>query len=71
MGTIDLHTLILNEVELHGSQSGTPEDCKAILQLMADGTVASRVTQISFDDIGDGIGMLERGEVIGRLVAML
>jgi D-arabinose 1-dehydrogenase-like Zn-dependent alcohol dehydrogenase len=71
MGTIDLHTLILNEVELHGSQSGTLEDCEAILRLMAEGTVSSRVTQIGFNEISDGIGMLERGEVIGRLVAVL
>ncbi|MDX6287048.1 MAG: alcohol dehydrogenase, propanol-preferring [Frankiales bacterium] len=71
MGTIDLHTLILNEVELHGSQSGTLEDCEAVLKLMADGKVASRITQIGFDDIGEGVTMLERGEVVGRLVAIL
>lgn len=69
-GTINLQQLTLNEVELVGSQAGTAEDCEAVLRLIADGSVSSRVTRIGFDEIGDGIGRLERGEVIGRLVAI-
>ncbi|MFD8864443.1 zinc-binding dehydrogenase [Streptomyces sp. NPDC059590] len=69
-GTINLQTLTLNQVTLIGSQAGTPEDCQAVVQLIADAKVASRITHIGFDEIGDGIGRLERGEVIGRLVAL-
>ena len=69
-GTINLQQLTLNEVELVGSQAGTAEDCEAVLRLIADGSVSSRITRISFEEIGDGVGRLERGEVIGRLVAI-
>jgi D-arabinose 1-dehydrogenase-like Zn-dependent alcohol dehydrogenase len=69
-GTINLQHLTLNEVELVGSQAGTAEDCEAVLRLIADGSVSARITQIAFDEIGEGVGRLERGEVIGRLVAI-
>jgi len=67
---IDLQTLTLNEVELVGSQAGTKQNCADVLELISNGKITSRITQIGFDDIGDGIGKLERGEVIGRLVAV-
>ncbi|WP_329060805.1 zinc-binding dehydrogenase [Streptomyces sp. NBC_01429] len=69
-GTINLQTLTLNQVVLIGSQAGTAEDRRAVLGLVAAGRVTSRVTRIGFDDIADGIGRLERGEVIGRLVGV-
>ncbi|MER5177253.1 zinc-binding dehydrogenase [Streptomyces sp. NPDC002896] len=69
-GTINLQALTLNEVELFGSQAGTLQDCADVLDLIAAGKVTSRITQIGFDEIGDGVGKLERGEVIGRLVAV-
>ncbi|MGW6143610.1 zinc-binding dehydrogenase [Streptomyces sp. NPDC055140] len=69
-GTINLQTLTLNQVTLIGSQAGTAEDCQAVLDLIAAGKVSSRITPIGFDEIGEGIGRLERGEVIGRLVAV-
>jgi propanol-preferring alcohol dehydrogenase len=68
-GTIDLQTLTLNEIELVGSQAGTKQDLVDVLDLIADGKLSSRITEIGFDDIGDGIGRLQRGEVMGRLVA--
>ncbi|MGW0982161.1 zinc-binding dehydrogenase [Streptomyces xiamenensis] len=69
-GSINLQALTLNQVHLIGSQAGTLEDCAAVLELIAAGKVASRITRIGFDEIGEGIGRLERGEVIGRLVAV-
>ncbi|MFJ8794101.1 zinc-binding dehydrogenase [Streptomyces sp. NPDC102462] len=69
-GEIDLQALTLNEVELVGSQAGTKEDCVAVLDLVAEGRLSSRITEIGFEEIADGIGRLERGEVIGRLVAV-
>jgi propanol-preferring alcohol dehydrogenase len=68
-GEIDLQALTLNEIEVVGSQAGTKEDCAAVLDLVRDGKLTSRITEIGFDDIGDGIGRLERGQVVGRLVA--
>jgi propanol-preferring alcohol dehydrogenase len=66
---IDLQAVVLNEIEIVGSQAGTKEDCAAVLELIKDGKLSSRITEIGFEDIGDGIGKVERGEVIGRLVA--
>jgi propanol-preferring alcohol dehydrogenase len=69
-GEIDLQALTLNEIEVVGSQAGTKEDCAAVLDLVRDRKLASRITEIGFDDIGDGIDRLEKGQVIGRLVAL-
>ncbi|MGW9132931.1 zinc-binding dehydrogenase [Streptomyces sp. NPDC055681] len=69
-GTINLQTLTLNQVVLLGSQAGTPEDCLAVIGLIADGKVSSRITRIGFDEIGEGVERLKRGEVVGRLVAI-
>ncbi|MFC5677179.1 zinc-binding dehydrogenase [Aeromicrobium endophyticum] len=68
-GEIDLQALTLNEIEVVGSQAGTKEDCAAVLDLVRDAKLSSRITTIGFDEIGEGIGRLERGEVVGRLVA--
>lgn len=68
--TINLQRLTLEEVELVGSQAGTAEDCAAVLELISEGKVASRITQIAFDEIGEGVERLEQGQVIGRLVAL-
>lgn len=69
MGTINLNELTLKSLDLVGSQAGTKEDCSAVLELIAAGRLASRITTIPFEEIGEGIQRLERGEVIGRLVA--
>jgi propanol-preferring alcohol dehydrogenase len=68
--TLDLQTLTLNEIELVGSQAGTKQDLVEVLELVEAGKLTSRITEIAFDEIGEGIGRLERGEVIGRLVAV-
>ncbi len=68
---IDLQAVVLNEIEVVGSQAGTKEDCAAVLELIRDGKLTSRITEIGFEEIGDGVGKVERGEVIGRLVATI
>ncbi|MGI3781707.1 MAG: zinc-binding dehydrogenase, partial [Janthinobacterium lividum] len=69
-GTINLQRLTLSRLTLVGSQAGTQEDCAAVLRLIAAGKLASTITRIGFDEIGDGVQRLERGGVIGRLVAV-
>lgn len=70
-GTINLQRLTLERLTLVGSQAGSQQDCEAVLDLIAAGKLSSRITQISFDEIGAGVSRLERGEVTGRLVAVL
>lgn len=67
---LDLQTITLKELEIVGSMTGSMEDCAAVLDLIADGKLESRITQITFDEVGEGISKLQRGEVIGRLVAV-
>jgi len=68
--TLNLQRLTLEQIHLIGSQAGTKADCAEVLDLVAAGKLESRITHIGFDEIGDGIKRLERGEVIGRLVAV-
>jgi propanol-preferring alcohol dehydrogenase len=70
-GTLPLLQLVLKQVELVGSLAGSNEDCAAVLDLVAAGKMSSRLTDVTFDEIGEGLERLERGEVIGRLVAVL
>jgi propanol-preferring alcohol dehydrogenase len=71
VGNIPLVQLAVKEVHLVGSLAGSIEDCAAVLKLVADGTVSSRLTPVTFDEIGEGLERLQRGEVVGRLVAIL
>lgn len=70
-GTLPLLQLVLKQVELVGSLAGSNEDCAAVLDLIAAGRMSSRLTDVTFDEIGEGLSRLERGEVIGRLIAVL
>jgi D-arabinose 1-dehydrogenase-like Zn-dependent alcohol dehydrogenase len=69
-GTIDLITLTMSEVNLMGSQGGTNEDTAEVLQLMADGHLVSETECIGFDEIGEAIEKLRRGENKGRLAVI-
>ena len=67
-GTIDLVRLTLRQLELLGSVGGSTEDNAQVLSLMSEGKIAARTTIVGFDDVGDAVRRLDRGEVIGRLV---
>lgn len=69
-GTIPLLTLVLKSVDLVGSQTGNPEHVAAVLEMIAAGKVVSRISDIDFDSIKDGLDRLARHEVTGRLVAV-
>ncbi len=69
--TINTRTLILKAAELVGSVGGNTEDIKAVYALFASGELKPLITTISFEEIGEGLGRLARGEVKGRLVARI
>ncbi len=69
--TISTKALILRRVTLLGSAGGTKEDVEGIYRHFASGQLAPVLTEIGFDDIADGLDRLRRGEVTGRLVAIL
>jgi propanol-preferring alcohol dehydrogenase len=69
--TISNMELIAKGVTLRGSGGGRPKDTAAVLGYMEKGDLAIEVTKIGFDDIPAGLERLERGGVVGRIVAEL
>lgn len=69
-GTLDLVTLTMSEIVLMGSTGGTNQDNSEVLKLMAQGVLHSETECIRFEDVGDAIGRLERGENSGRFVVI-
>lgn len=68
--TIEVTDFITGSKKLIASNGGTAEDIADIYDLMAAGKLEPVLTEISFDDIPEGIEKLKRGEVTGRLVAI-
>jgi 2-desacetyl-2-hydroxyethyl bacteriochlorophyllide A dehydrogenase len=69
--TISSQAVVLKQLRYLGSLGGTPEDVADVLRMIAAGEVASTVTTLTFDEIGDAMARLERGELTGRAVALL
>jgi D-arabinose 1-dehydrogenase-like Zn-dependent alcohol dehydrogenase len=68
--TFNVQDLVLREVQLHGSVTGTTEDLAAVLNFIKDGAIKSRVETLSFKEIGKGFERMKLGDYQGRLVAM-
>lgn len=67
--TIPTMALVARSVTLRGSGGGTPADTTAVLDFMARGLLTIEVSTIGFEDIPEGLARLQRGGVVGRLVA--
>ena len=63
--------LIGKGITLRGSGGGRPHDTAAVLGHMQTGKLTIEATTISFDEIPEGLKRLERGGVVGRIVAEL
>jgi 2-desacetyl-2-hydroxyethyl bacteriochlorophyllide A dehydrogenase len=68
--TIDIQDLVLREVQLLGSVTGSTSDVAAVMDLMAAGAISSKIVLTRFEDIQSSLERLERGEIEGRLVAL-
>ncbi len=66
--TINTSTLVTRDITLRGSLGGSMEDALDVLRLMDEG-LRIETTLIGLDEIPAGLEKLERGEVVGRLVA--
>ena len=67
--TISTGLLVGKAVTLRGSRGGRPGDTAAVLAHMAAGELEIEASAIRFDEIPEGLDRLEKGGVIGRLVA--
>lgn len=63
--------LLIYNRRLIGSMGGTKQDMAAVYDLMAKGKLNPTYSTLTFDEIPDGLARLERGEVSGRLVALM
>jgi len=64
------YSMIFKELTFMGSQGSTTEDLAGCLELLASGELDPKINICSFDEIGEGIDRLRRGEIDGRLVCL-
>lgn len=67
--TISTEALSGKAVQLRGSRGGRPGDTEKVIAHMAAGELEIEATAIGFEEIPDGLERLEKGNVVGRLVA--
>ncbi|SIM52681.1 alcohol dehydrogenase, propanol-preferring [Micromonospora cremea] len=68
--TISTWALLSKELRYLGSAGGTFDDVRAVLDLFSRNKVKPLLSTVSFEQIGEAIGRLERGRVDGRIVAV-
>lgn len=68
--TINTYPLIINQLTIRGSKSGTKEDLAGIYQLMETGKLNPPMNLITHADIPEAIDRLRAGGVIGRFIAI-
>ena len=67
---INTYPLIFKEMSIEGSQGSTTDDLRDCLELLASGELDPAIHTCSFEEIGEGIEKLRRGEIDGRLVCI-
>jgi len=68
--TISTYPIIINQLTLRGSKSGTKEDLAGIYELMKSGMLTPPMNRITFEEIPGAIDRLREGGVVGRLIAL-
>lgn len=67
--TIDTGELITRNITLTGNSGGTPADIANVYKYFQTGKMHLDLPTTSFDKIPEGLVSLEKGEVVGRLIA--
>lgn len=67
--TINTSNLVSRDITVRGTLGGTMADALDVLRMMADEGLMIETCEIPFEEIPAGLAKLERGEVVGRLVA--
>ena len=68
--TIYTYSMIFKELTFVGSQGSTTADLHDCIELLASGELDPEIHTCKFEEIGEGIEKLRRGEVSGRLVCV-
>lgn len=67
--TINTYPIIINQLTIKGSQSGTKQDLAEIYELMRSGKLNPPINHITHAEIPEAIDKLRAGGVIGRFIA--
>ena len=68
--TINTYPLIINQLNIRGSKSGTKEDLAALYDLMRSGQLNPPMNLIKQADVPDALDKLRKGGVVGRFIAV-
>lgn len=68
--TINTYPIIINQLTIKGSKSGTKEDLEALYELMKSGQLNPPMNLITQAEIPAAIDKLRSGGVVGRFIAM-
>ena len=68
--TISTYPLIINQLSIRGSKSGTKEDLAALYDLMRSGDLKPPMNLIKQADVPDALDKLRIGGVVGRFIAV-
>jgi len=68
--TISTYPIIINQLTIRGSKSGTKEDLEALYELMKSGALNPPINRITHAEIPESLDRLRKGGVIGRLIAI-
>lgn len=64
------YPLIVGARQMLGSNGGTVDDIRSVLEWIGKGEISPTIETITWDDIAEGVDRLNRGDVKGRLVAL-
>jgi propanol-preferring alcohol dehydrogenase len=68
--TINTYPIIINQLTINGSRSGTKEDLEGPYPLMKSGELNPLMNLITQAGIPDAIDKLRAGGVVGRFIAV-
>lgn len=68
---ISTYSMIIKQLNLKGSNGGTPEDIAGVYEYFKTGNLNPQLSTIAFDKIDEGLEKLKNNEVRGRLVAKI
>ena len=67
--TINFDDILNKDLTIKGMLGGVKEDVAGVYEYFATGRLHPQLNVIKFEQVGEGLEMLKRGEVKGRLVA--
>lgn len=68
--TISTYPIIINQLTIKGSKSGTKEDLAGIYEIMRSGQLNPPINHVTHAEIPEAIDKLREGGVVGRYIAM-